>query len=101
MKLAVGILDEVIKTEPVDTSRVYLRRSFRWAVTAVGISLSESLSGSSPTAPICGGGDDTKAYRLVVSRLVLAPATPIRPCRSSARANDRSDQEGRRQREVH
>jgi predicted peptidase len=64
MKLAVGILDEVIKTEPVDTSRVYL----------TGLSMGGygtwDLAERMPerfaaVVPICGGGDDTKADRLV------------------------------------
>jgi predicted peptidase len=64
MKLAVGILDEVIKTEPVDTSRVYLTGLSMGGYGAwdLAVRMPERFAA---VVPICGGGDDTMADRLV------------------------------------
>lgn len=64
MMLTVGILDELIKSESIDTDRLYL----------TGLSMGGygtwDLAERMPkrfaaVVPVCGGGDDTKADRLV------------------------------------
>ncbi len=64
MRQVVGMMDELLKSEPIDSHRVYL----------TGLSMggygSWDLAERMPerfaaVAPICGGGDDTKADRLV------------------------------------
>jgi len=64
MKQVIGMIDGLLKSEPIDTHRVYL----------TGLSMggygSWDLAERMPerfaaVAPLCGGGDDTKADRLV------------------------------------
>jgi predicted peptidase len=64
MKQVIGMMDELLKSEPIDTHRVYL----------TGLSMggygSWDLAERMPerfaaVAPLCGGGDDTKVDRLV------------------------------------
>jgi predicted peptidase len=64
MKIAVAILDEVLKTEPIDPDRVYLTGL---SMGGYGTwDLAERMPKRFAAAvPICGGGDDTKANRLV------------------------------------
>ena len=64
MRIAVGIMNEVIKTEPVDTNRIYLTGL---SMGGYGTwDLAERMPEKfAAVVPICGGGDDTKADRLV------------------------------------
>jgi predicted peptidase len=63
MKAAMQILDETIKREPIDTSRLYLTGlsmggygSWDWAM--------REPDRFAAVVPICGGGDESKAGRL-------------------------------------
>lgn len=64
INIAVGILDEILKTEPADPDRVYLTGL---SMGGYGTwDLAERMPKHFAAAvPICGGGDDTKAERLV------------------------------------
>jgi predicted peptidase len=64
MNIAVGILDEILKTEPADPDRVYLTGL---SMGGYGTwDLAERMPKRFAAAvPICGGGDDMKSDRLV------------------------------------
>ena len=94
MKIAVGILDDVIKTEPVDKHRIYLTGL---SMGGYGTwDLAERMPDRfAAVAPICGGGDDSKADRLVKIPLWCwhgdaDPAVPIERSRQMIAAIEKA-----------
>ncbi len=84
MRAVVGILDEVIAQNPIDPARIYL----------TGLSMggygSWELAERMPErfaalVPICGGGDETQAGRLVGLPIWAWHGDADKRCRSSGR----------------
>ncbi len=85
MKIAVEILDQVIAEKPVDTDRLYLTGLSMggYGTWDLAARLPERFAAA---APICGGGDDKQAERLVKLPIWAwhgdaDPAVPVRRSR--------------------
>ena len=101
MKQVIGMMEQLLKSEPIDTHRVYL----------TGLSMggygSWDLAERMPerfaaVAPLCGGGDDTKVDRLVGIPIWAfhGDADPAVPVEALTR-NVRGPQESGRHAKVH
>lgn len=64
MQHAIGILDEIIKTEPIDTHRIYLTGLSMGGYGTWDLAM-RMPDRFAAIAPVCGGGDVSKAALLV------------------------------------
>jgi len=64
MKVVLGILDHVISTYPVDENRVYLTGLSMGGYGCWDLALRQPMRFAA-VAPICGGGDESQAARLI------------------------------------